>query len=154
MTVVAKRFQELTTDELYRLLKARVDVFVVEQQCPYPELDDRDQAAVHVWLEESGELFAYLRVMDRGVESEFASIGRVLTLRRRQGLGSRVLSEGIRVAAEVFGADTIYLEAQTYARPFYEKLGFRQASDPFPIDGIPHIRMLRDGTRGSDGGAD
>ncbi len=144
MTAVVKRFQALTTDELYRLLKARVAVFVVEQNCPYMETDDRDQAALHVWLEENGEFLAYLRVMEKGVESDFVSIGRVLTLRRRQGLGSRILQEGIRAAREIFGADTIYLEAQTYAKSLYEKQGFRQISDEFLLDGIPHIQMLRE----------
>ena len=144
MRVCFKRFHELTLDELYRLLRLRVAVFVVEQECPYMELDDRDQKAVHVWLEDAEGLQAYLRVMDRGVESEHVSIGRVIAVKRRSGIGSRILEEGIRVAREVFGAETIYLEAQVYARYFYERQGFRQISDAYIDDGIPHIRMLLD----------
>ena len=142
MWLCVKRYPELTLDELYRLLRLRVAVFVVEQECPYMELDDRDQKAVHVWLEDAEGIQAYLRVMDRGVESEYVSIGRVISMRRRTGLGSRLLREGIRVARAVFHADTIYLEAQVYARRFYERQGFRQVSDEYIDDGIPHIRML------------
>ena len=144
MELRVKSFNELTTDELYRILRLRISVFVVEQQCPYPETDDLDQAAVHVWLEDETGIAAYLRVLDRGAESEHCAVGRVVAVKRRCGLGSRILREGIRVAREVFGADTIYLEAQTYARGFYERQGFRQASDAFLLDGIPHIRMLRE----------
>ena len=142
MRLCVKRFHELTLDELYRLLRLRVAVFVVEQNCPYMELDDRDQEAVHVWLEDAEGIQAYLRVMDRGVESEHVSIGRVVAVKRRSGIGSRLLREGIHVAREVFNAESIYLEAQVYARSFYERQGFRQISDVYIDDGIPHIRML------------
>ena len=144
MQLYRKRFQELTTEELYGILKLRVDVFVVEQNCPYRELDDRDQDAVHVWLQDEDGILAYLRVMDRGIENESVSIGRVVAAKRRCGLGSRVLAEGIRAAKEVFLADSIYLEAQVYAKGLYEKQGFRQISEEFLLDGIPHVRMLLD----------
>ena len=144
MELHIKRFGELTTDELYRLLKLRVAVFVVEQQCPYMELDDRDQEAVHLWLEDDEGVQAYLRLMDRGVESEYVSLGRVIAAKRRQGLGSRILAEGVRAAEELFHADALYLEAQVYARGLYEKQGFRQISEEYLEDGIPHIKMLRD----------
>ncbi len=142
-----KRFGELTTGELYRILKLRMSVFVVEQNCPYMELDDLDQGALHVWLEDEQGIQAYLRVMDRGVESEHVSIGRVIAVKRRCGLGTQILREGIRAAREVFRADGIYLEAQVYARSLYEKQGFRQISEEFILDGIPHIRMLLDAER-------
>ena len=145
LTLRVKRYDELTKDELYAILRLRVAVFVVEQQCPYMELDGRDREAVHVWLEDADGIAAYLRVMDRGVESEYVSIGRVLSVRRRRGIGTRALSEGIRAARAYFNADKFYLEAQVYARAFYERSGFRQASDAFLEDGIPHIRMVREG---------
>ena len=144
MQLYRKRFQELTTEELYGILKLRVDVFVVEQNCPYRELDDRDQNAVHVWLQDEDGILAYLRVMDRGIENESVSIGRVVAAKRRCGLGSRILAEGIRAAKEVFLADSIYLEAQVYAKDLYEKQGFRQISEEFLLDGIPHVKMLLD----------
>ncbi|MBR0062974.1 MAG: GNAT family N-acetyltransferase [Oscillospiraceae bacterium] len=143
MTLNIKRYGELTRDELYSIVKLRIDVFVVEQSCPYPELDGLDQDAVHVWIEDGGEIQAYLRVMDRGAESEHVSIGRVVATKRRSGLGTRVLKEGIRAAKQYFGADSVYLEAQTYAREFYEKQGFEQISEPFMLDGIEHIKMLK-----------
>ena len=142
MQLYRKRFQELTTEELYRILKLRVAVFVVEQNCPYMELDDCDQNAVHVWLEDKDGIQAYLRVMDRGSGNESVSIGRVIAVKRRQGLGSQVLSEGIRAAKDFFHADTVYLEAQVYAKGLYEKQGFRQISEEFLLDGIPHVKML------------
>ena len=143
MELFVKRFEELTTDQLYSILQLRVAVFVVEQNCPYAELDDRDQKAMHVWLEDGGEMLAYLRVMDRGVESEYVSIGRVVTAERRSGLGSRILAESIRAAKEYFHAGELYLEAQEYAIPFYARQGFAVASEVFPIDGIPHVKMIR-----------
>ncbi len=142
MELAVKRFEELTNNELYDILKLRVNTFVVEQHCPYPELDDKDQDALHVFLRDEEGIQAYLRVMDKGVSSEQVSIGRVVAVTRRKGYGSRVLEEGMSVAAEYFQADKIYLEAQTYARGLYEKHGFRQISDVFLEDGIPHIKML------------
>lgn len=141
-----KRFDELTAGELYRILKFRMDVFVLEQNCLYAELDNLDQTAVHVWLEDDEGVQAYLRVMDRGAESEHVSIGRVAVAaaKRRRGLGSRILRLGIQTAESVFAADTIYLEAQTYAGGLYEKQGFRRISEDFLLDGIPHVKMLRD----------
>jgi ElaA protein len=142
MQLYRKRFHELTTDELYQFLKLRVDVFIIEQQCIYPELDELDQNAIHVWMEDEEGIQAYLRVMDRGVESEYVSIGRVIAVKRRCGMGSKILSEGIRAAKEFFHADQIYLEAQVYAKRFYEEQGFQQISEEYVMDGIPHIKML------------
>lgn len=144
MQLYRKRFHELTISELYELLKLRVSVFVVEQNCPYMELDGNDQQAIHIWLQNEGGVQAYLRVMDRGVENDNVSIGRVIAVKRRCGLGSRILAEGIRAARDYFQAEKIYLEAQVYARGLYEKQGFRQISDEFLLDGIPHIKMLLD----------
>lgn len=142
MQLYVKHFQELTPDELYAILKLRVDVFVVEQHCPYPELDGLDREALHVWLEDEAGIEAYVRVLDKGVKSPYTALGRVIAVRRRMGLGTKIVQAGIEAAREIFGADAIYLEAQTYARGLYEKLGFRQISEEFLEDGIPHIRML------------
>ena len=144
MELRVKRFHELTTDELYRILKLRVSVFVVEQNCPYQELDDRDRDALHVWFEDQDGIQAYLRILDRGAVSEHVAIGRVIAVKRRRGTGSRIVSEGIRIAKECFGTEKIYVEAQVYAKGMYEKLGFREISDEFTEDGIPHVKMLLD----------
>lgn len=143
MKLYIRAFEELTPKQLYAILKARVDVFVVEQQCIYPELDGLDADCLHLWLEDENGIAAYLRVIPQGKRFEDASIGRVLALRRREGLGTRILEAGIRVAEERFGAKAITLEAQTYARALYEKQGFCRISEEFLEDGIPHIRMRR-----------
>lgn len=142
MELYRKCFCELTTEELYRLLRLRVSVFVVEQNCPYMELDNLDQNAIHIWFEDEDGIEAYVRVMGQGVESEYASIGRVIAVKRRCGLGSQILAEGIRAAREFFQAKRIYLEAQVYAKRLYEKQGFCQISEEFLLDGIPHVKML------------
>ena len=139
-----KRFEELTLQELYEILQLRVNVFVVEQNCAYEDLDSRDQDALHVWLEDEEGIEAYLRIMDRGVVSPYVSIGRVIACKRRQGLATELLKEAIVIARKEFQADKIYLEAQVYAKSLYEKLGFVQVSEEFLEDGIPHIRMLKE----------
>ena len=141
MELTGKHFSELTTEELFDIYKLRVSVFVVEQNCPYQEVDSADKTAYHIWLKEDGELLAYLRVLPRGVVREEVSLGRVIAVRRRCGLGSRILAAGIRTAVERFGADCIVIEAQTYARGLYEKAGYVQTSEEFLEDGIPHIQM-------------
>ena len=136
-----KRFQELTVDELYGLLRARTEVFVVEQDCVYQDMDGDDQASVHLWLTVGDAIVALCRVCPAGTHMKEVSIGRVVTTVRGKGYGKRIMLEGIRAAREHFGAVRIDLEAQEYARGFYERVGFRQSSDPFMLDGIPHIRM-------------
>ena len=144
MNVHVKAFSELTPLELYNIAKLRVDVFVVEQNCPYHEFDDLDQDAIHVWIENEDGIEAYLRVLDRGVESEYVALGRVISARRGKGYGAMIMQEGIRVAKEKYNAGKIYLEAQTYAEGFYMKQGFHRISDEFILDGIPHYKMLRE----------
>ena len=142
MKIIAKRFEELTLDELYAILKNRIDVFVVEQQCPYPEIDGKDKQAWHVMLMEGNEILAYLRVLEAGVSFDHVSIGRVLSTKRRSGYGRILLKEGIRIAFEELKAKEIWIEAQSYAKNFYANEGFKQTSEEFLEDGIPHIRMV------------
>ena len=141
MELICKHFTQLTRDELFQIYKLRVSVFIVEQQCAYPEIDDADQVAWHLWLQDGDGIAAYLRVLPPGTTFDAASIGRVIAVKRRQGLGSRIVAEGVRTARERFGAQTITIEAQTYARGLYERAGFVQTSQEFLEDGIPHIRM-------------
>ena len=136
-----KLFRELTVDELYELLRVRADVFVVEQDCVYQDLDGDDQVSVHLWLTDGGKVVALCRVCPAGTHMEEVSIGRVITTERGKGYGKRIMLEGIKVAQEHFNAKRIDIEAQEYARGFYEQVGFRQSSEPFMLDGIPHIRM-------------
>lgn len=142
MDLVVKRFDELSLDELYEILKVRAQVFVVEQNCPYQDLDGKDKYSYHVYFKDETGIQAYLRVVEKGVSFEEASIGRVLTVKRGCGLGKKLMLEGIRIAKEKLCAEKIRIEAQSYAKGFYEKVGFLQVSGEFLEDGIPHIEML------------
>ena len=145
MDIIVKRFEELNVHELHDIYKLRVAVFVVEQNCPYQEIDDNvDENSIHVCFRDDGELIAYIRVVPAGVKFDDVSIGRVICTRRRQGIGSKIMAEGIRIAQEEFGAKRIVVEAQTYARKFYEASEFEKCSDEFLEDGIPHIMMALD----------
>lgn len=141
MTLHKKTFQELTTAELYELLRIRSDVFVVEQNCPYQDLDYDDQAAIHLWLTDRDRIVALCRVCPAGTHMEEVSIGRVITTVRGKGYGKQIMLAGMEAAREHFGATRIDLEAQEYAKGFYEQVGFRQSSDTFILDDIPHIKM-------------
>ena len=136
-----KTFQELTTDELYELLRVRSEVFVVEQNCVYQDMDGDDQQSIHLWLTMQGRVVALARVCPAGTHMKEISIGRVITIERNKGYGKQIMLHAIDAAIEYFDAKLIELEAQEYARGFYEKVGFRQSSDTFMLDGIPHIKM-------------
>ena len=141
-TVLHKKiFKELTTDELYELLRVRSEVFVVEQNCVYQDLDGDDQPSVHLWLTVEDKVVALARVCPAGTHLKEISIGRVITTERGKGYGKQIMLHAIDAAVEYFGATIIDIEAQEYAKGFYERVGFRQSSDTFILDGIPHIKM-------------
>ena len=141
LTLHKKTFSELTTAELYELLRIRTDVFVVEQNCVYQDMDYDDQQALHLWLTKDGQIVALCRVCPAGTHMEQVSIGRVITTVRGKGYGKQIMLAAIEAAKKHFGATRIDLEAQEYAKGFYEQVGFRQSSETFILDGIPHIRM-------------
>ena len=137
-----KPFAQLSREELYAILKARVDVFVVEQQCPYPELDGKDLTAVHFFRQDDdGQVLAYLRVFEN-LDGDM-QIGRVLTTVRGKSYGRTLLHAAVRYLEETAPQKQIVLESQTYAVGFYEKEGFAVCSDEFMEDGIPHVKMVR-----------
>lgn len=142
MELIVKTFEELTPDELYEILMLRNAVFVVEQECPYQDIDGRDQRAYHVFFRDEGGIQAYLRVLEAGVSFDEVSIGRVIAVKRRRGIGSKILAEGIKVARERLHAGAIRIEAQVYAKEMYERQGFVRVSEEFLEDGIPHVQML------------
>ena len=145
MKFYVKRFADLTVSELYEILKTRFEIFVIEQECLYPDLDDKDQDAYHVFcLNEQGRVAACLRVFWNDEAAGVAQIGRVVTLEHGKGVGGQLLRCGIRVAEERFHAKKIYLEAQQYAIGYYAREGFRVVSDAFIEDGIPHVKMIRE----------
>ena len=142
MKIKVKRFEELTTSELYEILRCRAEVFIVGQHCNYQDIDGADKASTHIYFEEDGSILAYLRVIDPGVKFPAASIGRVLTMNefRSHGLARKLMLEGISVAQKL--SDTIEIEAQSYLVDFYRSLGFRETSEEYLIDGLPHISMV------------
>ena len=139
MKLVSKTFDQLNTNELYEILRARVNIFVVEQNCPYSELDGQDYESLHVFYEEQGKILAYLRAYK--MSHDVVRMGRVLTVSRGTGLGGKLLSHGIQEIREKFSPKSIYIEAQTYAVGFYEREGFKVCSEEFLEDGIPHVKM-------------
>lgn len=141
MELIVKHFSELSSEELFEIYKLRVSVFVVEQQCPYQEIDDADKAAYHIWLQDEAGIEAYARILPPGITFPTAAIGRVIAVKRRCGFGREIVAAAICTVKEKFAADKITIEAQVYARTLYEKAGFRQTSEEFLEDGIPHIQM-------------
>ena len=144
MKLVVKRFDELTAAQLHKILKTRVSIFVVEQECPYQDVDDTVCESLHIWLEENGEIKAYLRLFPKADSENTAHIGRVLATERRKGYATQILDAGIKVAKEVMKADRIYLEAQTYALGLYLNKGFAPCGEEFLEDGIPHTPMMKE----------
>ncbi len=136
-----KSFQELTVDELYELLRVRSEVFVVEQNCVYQDMDNDDQKSIHLWLTIANKVVALARVCPAGTHMKEVSIGRVITTERGKGYGKQIMLHAIEAAVKHFHATQIDIEAQGYAKGFYESVGFQQSSDTFMLDGIPHIRM-------------
>ncbi|MBR3356717.1 MAG: GNAT family N-acetyltransferase [Solobacterium sp.] len=141
MRIEVLRFEQLSNYQLYDLLKLRSDIFVVEQNCVYGDMDGRDISAVHVLLYDRDVLQAYLRVFLH--EDGTVRLGRVVSRTRGKGYGQAVLKHGIRTAEELFDAEEIVIEAQVYAAGFYGMQGFRIDSEEFLEDGIPHVRMVR-----------
>ena len=141
MELTVKHFSQLSAEELFEIYRLRVSVFIVEQRCPYQDVDDADRTAHHLWLRDENGIAAYARLLPPGVTFPTAAIGRVIAVRRRCGLGTRIVDAAINAAREKLSADVITIEAQVYARSLYEKAGFVQTSEEFLEDGIPHVQM-------------
>lgn len=147
-----KTFNELTLDQLYDALKLRVDVFVVEQCCYYPDLDgeqnqlDRHPDTLHLLGYQNGMLVAYLRILAQGQSyDDYISIGRVATAKqaRGTGLGHELMSEGLEVCQQYFADQDIKISAQEHLKAFYQQHGFKQVSEMYLEDNIPHIAMIK-----------
>lgn len=140
-----KRFEEMTTTELYEILRVRSEVFVVEQTCIYQDLDLKDKKAYHLFCENNGEIAAYLRILDKGVSYPEISIGRVLTreTNRRIGLAREMMQKAISFVEEELSEMQIRISAQLYLKQFYESLVFLITSEVYLEDDIEHIEMVR-----------
>lgn len=144
MEVKVKTFQQLSTEELYEIYRVRVAVFVVEQNCPYQEVDEMDLLSTHVFLEdESNHIHAYLRYFPKPEEPGVIQIGRVLSVEHNQGYGKQVFQQALQSIQQLSSIKELYLEAQTHAKSFYEFFGFECTSDEFLEDDIPHIQMRK-----------
>ncbi len=142
-------FESLTTSELYEILRLRAEVFVVEQDCPYQDLDNKDQLGFHLLGREGSSLSCYARLLPPGVNYPEASIGRVVTSTsvRGSGLGRLLLRESIRQCQILWPGKDITISAQHHLEKFYQEFAFTTESEPYSEDGIPHIRMHRSGSR-------
>lgn len=139
-----KKFDELTNIELYNLLKERTLVFVVEQNCPYPEVDGKDPFSYHLFKENNGEIIAYLRIVPAGVSYQEISIGRVFVKKeyRGQGIAEELLKKGLDFIENELKEKTVKIQAQDYLRKFYSSFGFQTISETYLEDNIPHIDMV------------
>ena len=141
MKLNVKFFSELTNEQLYRILKLRYDIFVLEQKSIYDEYDGKDYDAVHIFLQEKKEVLAYLRIYKKS--NKVASIGRVVVDQRfrKQGLGRKLMNEGINYIKSNWKTDRLEIGAQEYLKKFYESFGFKPTSQPYDDCGVSHIDM-------------
>jgi ElaA protein len=139
-----KTFKELNLDELYEILLLRAEIFVVEQNCVYNDLDGLDKSAVHQFIKKNNEIVAYSRLLKPGTRFTEYSIGRVVVKQseRGAGLGIELMNEAKNFILNEWKATKIKISAQKYLRKFYEDLGFEVVTDEYLEDGIPHFGML------------
>lgn len=142
-----KKYSELSVNEFHDLIRLRIAVFIVEQDCPYQELDGKDKKAYHlIGRNGIGDIVATLRILPAGVSYDEVSIGRVVLSEelRRMGLGRQLMSEAHRFIEDEFGGNMpIRISAQTYLRTYYEKMGYLETGNTYLEDGIPHTEMLK-----------
>lgn len=145
MEIKILKFEDFNVQEIYEVLKLRCEVFVVEQDCVYQDLDGKDNKALHILGYEDGLLIAYARCFDAGIYFEEAAIGRILVRDnyRKLGYGHQITKAAINVVTTKLKADKIKLSAQTYLVTFYETHGFKTIGERYLEDGIPHIGMIK-----------
>ncbi len=140
-----KRFDELTLLEWHDLLRLRIDVFVVEQNCPYPELDGADLSALHVLaLNGNDEVVAYARILPPGSDGH-PHVGRVVVRmdHRRMNVATQLLERALEVVGDTYGSHRSALAAQSHLEHFYARFGYERVGPDYPLDGIPHVDMVR-----------
>ena len=144
MKTFIKNFQDLSNTEIYQILRLRSEVFVVEQQCIYQDIDNKDKKAVHIFLKEKNEIIAYSRVFKEKEYFENPSIGRVVVANKRRmyGVGKKIMNISIDYIKQNIKAKSIEISAQKYLKKFYSDLGFVQQGEEYLEDNIPHLRMF------------
>lgn len=145
MEIIIKTFDELSLQELYDILQLRSEVFVVEQDCVYQDIDGKDKGALHVLGKEGAKLVAYTRCFKPGDYFEEAAIGRVIVKEeyRKFGFGHKIMEASVKEIEQRYNTKTIKLSAQQYLTAFYESHGFIQTGEGYLEDGIPHIAMIK-----------
>ncbi len=140
-----KKFEDLSALELYEILRLRSEVFVVEQNCVFLDMDDKDQFSQHLQGRIDGQLAAVVRILPPGLAYDEPSIGRVVSSPkfRRKGVGIELMKTAIEKTISLYGAVPIKIGAQLYLKNFYESFGFLQCSETYLEDDIPHIKMIR-----------
>ncbi len=141
MNLISKEFKELTTIELYEILKARSKIFIMEQNIHYQDIDDIDYRSLHCFFMKDNNVIAYLRAFYQDANKEIVKIGRVLTLNHGNGVGKKLMEQSLKSIKEKMNCKKICMDAQKYAVGFYEKFGFKVVSNDFIEEGIVHIRM-------------
>ena len=145
LNIETKTFKDLTTKELYNLLQLRSEVFVVEQDCVYQDLDGKDEKALHIIGKKENKIVAYTRVFKPGDYFTEASIGRVVVSKeeRQHKYGYDIMKASIKAVKDYFNETKIKLSAQTYLKQFYNNLGFKEKGEEYLEDGIPHVAMIK-----------
>lgn len=141
-----KTFSELSTVDLYELLRLRSEVFVVEQDCVYQDIDNKDQKAYHILGYKENQLIAYSRIFDSGDYFDLPSIGRIVVKedQRKLKYGHQLVDESIQFILKNFTDKNVLISAQTYLTRFYNSHGFQKVGEGYLEDGIPHIKMIRE----------
>lgn len=145
LQVEIKAFKELTADEIYKILQLRSEVFVVEQDCVYQDVDNKDQNAIHVIGTKNDEVVAYTRIFAPGFYFKEASIGRVVVkeAERKYGYGKVIMKASIQAVSTHYKETKIHISAQEYLLKFYSSLGFKQVGEGYLEDNIPHVGMVK-----------
>ena len=143
-SVIIKKFQDLNNLELYKIMQLRIEVFVVEQDCPYQDLDGLDELGTHLWLEEDNEIMSYLRINPPETRFDEVSFGRIVTRKsvRKKGLSEAIILKSLEIV-EQENLGPVRISAQSYLENYYSKFGFVKCSDEYLEDNIPHVEMLR-----------
>ena len=143
--IFIKSFSDLTKEELYNILSLRSEVFIVEQNCVYQDIDQKDQLALHVFLKKNNQIIAYTRIFKPNDYFKYSSIGRVVVLKKERGskIGRQIMKFSIKKIEEIFNETKIKISAQKHLIPFYKKLGFTTIGEEYLEDGIPHIAMIK-----------
>jgi ElaA protein len=147
MNWILKKWEEMNPNEIHAILKLRIDVFVVEQNCPYPELDGKDKYAYHLFCMKDDEALAVCRILPKGISYPDVSIGRVATAltQRKTGLGKALMHEALNQIESMWGAVDVTISAQCYLENFYREFGFITISETYLEDDIPHVKMKKQG---------